>query len=83
MAKDKVLGKVIHYYDKIGVAIVEVASPIKTGDAVKFSKGDDELEQKLESMQVEKSAVETAKKGDVVGVKVTEPVREGAVVTAA
>lgn len=83
VAKAKVIGKVVHYYDKIGVAIVDLASPLKTGDKVKFVKGDDELEQVIDSMQIEKDAVESAKKGAVVGVKVDKPVKEGTVVQAA
>lgn len=75
---DKKVGKVTHYYDKIGVAIVDLASPLKLGDTVTFKKGDQELEQKVESMQIEKAAVDKAKKGDVIGLKVEEPVKEGA-----
>lgn len=82
MAKAKVIGKVVHYYDKIGVAIVKLASPLKTGDKVKFVKGDDELEQVIDSMQIEKDVVESAKKGTIVGVKVEKPVKEGTEVQA-
>jgi len=76
----KTVGKVIHYYDKIGVAIVEVSDILKVGDQVKFVKGEDELEQTIDSMQVEKAAVDSAKKGDVIGVKVDSPVKEGTMV---
>lgn len=76
---DKKVGKVTHYYDKIGVAIVDLAGPLKLGDSVTFKKGDEEiLTQTVESMQIEKAAVESAKKGDVIGLKVDEPIKEGA-----
>lgn len=80
MAEVKNIGKVIHYYDKIGVAIIEISGGLKVGDQVKFVKGEDELEQTIDSMQVEKAAVDSAKKGDVIGVKVDSPVKEGAMV---
>ncbi|OGB74577.1 hypothetical protein A2V68_03010 [candidate division Kazan bacterium RBG_13_50_9] len=80
MAEGKVIGKVTHYYDKLGVAIVELADTLKVGDKVKFVKGDSELEQAIESMQIERAAVDSAKKGAVIGVKANEPVKEGAVV---
>ncbi len=80
MAEGKNIGKVIHYYDKIGVAIIEISGGLKVGDQVKFVKGEDELEQTIDSMQVEKAAVDSAKKGDVIGVKVDSPVKEGAMV---
>lgn len=80
MAEGKVIGKVTHYYDKIGVAIVELAGALKVGDKVKFVKGDDELDQTIESMQIERAAVDSAKKGDVIGVKVDSPIKEGTTV---
>jgi len=83
MAEGKAIGKVIHYYDKIGVAIIKLSGNLKVGDQVKFVKGDDELEQTIDSMQVEKAAVESAKKGDVIGVKTESPVKEGTLVQAA
>jgi len=80
MADKKTVGKVVHYYDKIGVAIVELGGVLKTGDVVKFIKGDDEFEQTIDSIQIEKTAIDSAKKGDVIGVKTDSPVKEGTLV---
>ena len=80
MADKKTVGKVIHYYDKIGVAIIELGGVLKKGDVVKFIKGDDEFEQTIDSIQIEKTAIDSAKKGDVIGVKTDSPVKEGALV---
>ena len=80
MADKKNVGKVIHYYDKIGVAIIELAGALKTGDVVKFVKGDDEFEQTISSMQIEKTSIDSAKKGDVIGVKTDSPAKEGTLV---
>jgi putative protease len=77
----KPLGKVTHYYDKIEVAIVELAGGLKVGDTVKFVGKGREFEQPVESIQVEHVQVEKAKKGDVVGIKVAQPVKAGSVVT--
>ena len=79
---DKKVGKVTHYYDKIGVAIVSLDAPLKLGDTVTFKRGEAEFSQPVDSMQIERAAVETAKKGDVVGIHTHEPVREGAEVLA-
>lgn len=78
--KKRMLGKVIHYYDRIGVAIVNVASPIRLGDIVKLRRGEEELVQPVTSMQIEHQPVDTAKKGDVIGLKVTREVHEGTLV---
>ncbi|AKM84700.1 TPA: hypothetical protein DHW58_01005 [Patescibacteria group bacterium] len=74
---DKPVGKVTHYYDKIGVAIVSLNSSVKLGDTLTFKKGEVEFSQPVESMQIERASVDAAKKGDVVGIQTKEPVKEG------
>ncbi len=80
MADEKPIGKVIHYYDKIGVAIVRLEAPLKAGDKVKFVRGDDSFEQIVESMQVEHAVLTEGKKGDEVGIKVNQPAKDGTLV---
>ena len=74
---DTKVGEIIHYYDKIGVAVVKVLTPIKVGDRIKISGHDNEFEQEIASMQVEHQNIEQAKKGDDVGMKVEQPVKDG------
>jgi putative protease len=76
---DLKIGKVTHYYDKIGVAIVELDGTLTVGEKVKFVRGGEDLfEQEVESIQIEHEKKESAKKGDVIGLKVTSEVKEGA-----
>lgn len=73
------VGRVAHYYDKLGIAIVELDAPIAVGDSIKFVKGRDELfTQVVKSIQVEHEKRESAGKGSVVGLATKEPVEEGA-----
>lgn len=74
------VGKVVHYYDKIGVAIIRLEKTLKANDRVKFVKGDNEFEQIVESMQIEHAQIPQGKKGDEVGVKVEQPTKEGTLV---
>jgi len=72
------IGRVTHYYDKIGVAVVEVMNQaLKAGDAVRFSGHDKEFKQVISSMQIEFKKVKTAKAGETVGVLVDKPVKSG------
>jgi translation elongation factor EF-1alpha len=72
------IGTVSHYYDKIGVAIVELGGTLSVGEKVKFVRGGEDLfEQVVESIQVEHKKLDTASKGDVVGLKTNEEVKEG------
>lgn len=75
---DKKIGKVSHYYDKIGVAVVDLTADIKKGDKIKITKDDQEFEQEIQSMQVDHKEVTTAKKGDSVGLKVDQEVKRKA-----
>lgn len=75
--KEKLIGKVTHYYSKIGVAIVELSDSISIGDVLHFTAGNTDFEEQLSSIEVEHENVSSAKKGDVVGVKVSQKVRGG------
>ncbi|KKQ52694.1 hypothetical protein A2865_00135 [Candidatus Woesebacteria bacterium RIFCSPHIGHO2_01_FULL_39_17] len=78
MADFKV-GKVTHFYDKIGVAIVELDADLGVGDKIKFVRGGEDIfEQDVSSIQIEHNQIENAKKGDVVGLKVGQELKEGA-----
>lgn len=76
MADIKV-GAITHFYDKIGVAVINVLAPIKVGDRIKISGHDKEFEQEIASMQVEHQNIDQAKKGDNVGMKTDQPVKDG------
>lgn len=70
------VGKITHYYNKIGVAVVEVSAPIKVGDTIKISGHDKEFTQVVTSMQIEHQSISEAKKGDLIGMKIDQPVKE-------
>jgi U32 family peptidase len=75
--KEKLVGKVSHYFDKIGVAAIKLSVPLKKGDTVRIEGGSVSVKQKVASMQKEHEPVSSAKKGDEVGIKVSKKVREG------
>jgi len=72
------VGIVNHYFDKIGVAIVELSGTLSVGEKIKFVKnGEDLFSQVVESIQVEHKKVDSASSGDVVGLKTNEAIKEG------
>jgi putative protease len=72
------IGKVTHYFDKIGVAVVEIVDGnLSTGDQIKIVGRGEEFTQTVGSMQIEHKNIETAQKGDTVGLKVDRRVKEG------
>ncbi|MCK4335754.1 MAG: translation elongation factor-like protein [Candidatus Aenigmarchaeota archaeon] len=78
MAEEKkLIGKVTHYFTDIGVAVIELEDTLKVGDEISVEGATTNFTQKIDSMQIEHKDVEEAKKGDSIGLKVTDRVREG------
>ena len=76
----KKIGVVTHFYDKIGVGIVKFDSGVKVGDKLKFSGHNQEFEQIISQMQFDHKDIEEAKKGQEVGIKLDNKVKEGDIV---
>ncbi len=75
-AQGKPIGKVTHYYGGIEVAIVKFNKPVKTGIEIQFKGATTDFSQKIKSMQYDHKDIASAKKGQEVGIKVDEKVRE-------
>ncbi len=73
----KLVGKVTHYYNKIGVAIVELEDDLQQGDRISIEGSTTNIQQTVDSMQVEHEPVKTARRGDAIGLKVPDAVRPG------
>ena len=72
----KLVGKVTHYYTKIGVAVVELTDELSVGDEISIEGASTNFRQKVESMQIQHENIERAKAGDSIGLKVIDRVRE-------
>lgn len=79
MEKKKV-GKITHYYQKIGVAIVDLEDTLSVGDQIEISGPNTNMTQNVDSMQIEHEDVQQAKKGMSIGLKVKDRVKENDVV---
>ena len=74
---EKQIGEVSNYFEHIGVAAIKLTAPLKTGDEIEIKGGEVDVVQKVGSMQIQHKAVDKAKKGDEIGMKVKEKVRKG------
>ena len=75
-AEEMQVGKVTHYFSKIGVAVIEVTDgAIKVGDEIHIKGHTSDFKQKVSSMQIEQDKIEMAEPGQSIGMKVNEPVR--------
>ncbi len=73
----KLIGKVTHYYSNIGVAVVELEDDLKQGDTISIEGATTNIQQTVDSMQLEHESAGIAHSGDAVGLKVSERVRAG------
>ena len=76
----KPIGKITHYYGKLGVAIIKLQDELKLGDRIRIEKGERVIDQEVVSLHKNYQPVERAGAGDEVGVKVAEKTQEGAIV---
>ena len=73
----KEIGKVTHFFGKISVAVVELSGTLKVGDEIRIKGHATDFTEKVDSMQIEHENVKEAKKGQSIGLKVADKVREG------
>ena len=77
MDKEKI-GYISNYFSKISVAAVEITDgTVSVGDTLHYLGHTTDFESTVRSMQIEHNSIAEAKKGDSVGIKVPERVREG------
>jgi translation elongation factor EF-1alpha len=74
------IGVVKDYFAKIGVAGIDLEGALRVGDTVHIKGHTTDLEQVVESIQVEHASVGEAKQGDSIGIKVKDRCRGGDVV---
>ncbi len=70
------VGKVTHFFSKINVAVVELTATLSIGDKIRVQGPTTDFEQTVQSMQIEHENVKTANKGQDIGLKMDERVRE-------
>ncbi|TSC94684.1 MAG: hypothetical protein Athens101428_199 [Candidatus Berkelbacteria bacterium Athens1014_28] len=74
---EKLVGIVSHYFPHVSACVVKLEIPLKVGDKIKIVGGGEELEETVESMQIDRKPIEEGKVGDEIGLSVTGKVREG------
>lgn len=76
--KSPLIGEVTHYFSKINVIVLRVDSaPIKIGDRINIKGSATDYIQKVGSLQIESIDVRSAKKGQLVGLKVSKSAQVG------
>jgi translation elongation factor EF-1alpha len=69
------VGRVLHFFGHINVAVVEVTGTISVGDKIAIKGPTTDIEQTVDSMEIEHAKVKQATAGQSVGMKVKGHVR--------
>ena len=70
------VGRVSHFFTKIGVAVIELTATVSVGDKILIKGPTTDLEQTVDSMEIEHEKVQRAEAGQSIGLKVSDRVRE-------
>ena len=76
-SEEKPIGRVTHYFGKIGVMALDLTDTLSVGETVRVRGHTTDLLVTVGSMQIEHEDVAKAGPGDSVGIKVGEKVRPG------
>lgn len=70
------IGKIAHYFDRAGVAVIELEDDLSQGDTILIEDHTtgETFDQPVDSMQMDKNPVEKAGAGDAIGLKVVQEV---------
>jgi putative protease len=74
--KEKIIGEVTHYFPKVRAAVIKLKAPLVIGETVKITGHTTDFTQKVASIQIDHVPVNSAKKGQEIGLLVDSRVRE-------
>ena len=74
------VGRIAHFYSKASVAIVELNAPLSKGDKIVIRGSTTNIEQAVDSMEIEHKQIPNAQAGQSVGMKVNGRVRENDII---
>ncbi len=77
MSELRAIGKVIHYWTRLGVAGVELTDSLRVDDWVHFLGSTTDFQQRVTSMQLNRQYINEAHAGQQVGILVADRVRAG------
>ncbi|MEW6074708.1 MAG: translation elongation factor-like protein [Candidatus Omnitrophota bacterium] len=72
--KDAV-GIITHYFPHVRAAVFKAEQPLAVGDMIKIKGHTTDFMQKVASMQIDRTPITVAKKGDEIGLQVESRVR--------
>ncbi|MGY5854547.1 MAG: translation elongation factor-like protein [Candidatus Thorarchaeota archaeon] len=73
---EKEIGVITRYFGKIDVAAIMLSESLKVGSRIRIHGATTNIEQEIDSMQVDRKPIEEASAGQEIAIKVKDRVRE-------
>jgi len=70
------IGTITHFFSKINVAVVELTMPMNAGDHILIKGPMTDFEQTVDSMEIDRKAIQRAEGGQNIGLKLIHQARE-------
>jgi hypothetical protein len=74
--KKKQVGVVTRFFSNIGVAAIKLEQPVRMGNKVSIEGPAGAVEQVIDSMQIDRKAIQQGVPGQEIAIKVKSPVKE-------
>ncbi len=76
LPKEKEVGVVTHYFNKISVGAIKLKASLRKGDKIHIKGAHDDFVQVVESMQLNHKDIDLASRGKEIGIKVAQRVHK-------
>lgn len=70
------IGLITHYFPHVQAAVIKLKGPLTTTDTVKIKGHTTDFTQPVTSIQIDRVSIQSAKKGDEIGLQVISRVRQ-------
>ena len=78
--KENVIGLITHYFPHVRAAVIKLKAPLSVGDVIKIKGHTTDFKQNITSLQIDRVPVDSAKRGEEIGLLVDSRVRQHDVV---
>jgi hypothetical protein len=70
------VGAITHYFPKVRAAVIKLKSPLSVGDTIRVKGHTTDFTETVNSIQIDRVPIDTAKKGQEIGLLVNSRVRQ-------
>ena len=70
------VGAITHYFPKVRAAVIKLKAPLSVGDTIRIKGHTSDFTESVNSIQIDRVPIDSAKKGQEIGLLVNSRVRQ-------